>query len=418
MSQQAQAVVQTQQATPAASSIKGGILQRKCACGQHTVSGGECEECRKKSGGTLQRAAVSPASVNSVPPIVHDVLSSPGRPLDAGTRAFMEPRFGHDFSQVRVHTDARAAESARAVNALAYTVGRNVVFGEGQYAPETSEGRRLMAHELTHVVQQGKMSGGGLQGKLVIGQVGDGYEQEADQIAGTAVSDKKFVQVMRGGIQGQIQRSSAEEDPIHRPLIESFRREQGFPPGGINQSGELVGPSDAEIKYARSASLQCPSRTVVERTIDFTQQALARGDRTGHGIAAVMRVEPSTQNWDGTHIIEVVTENTGSRTCPSGIVQCRSGSHPFTVGDPGNTSFGTLAGSHNHFFDFHRTENRSQSILHDPARNPSGMNACQVVCDQQYKCNGNVIGSHTITRRLRKGTFQRHDVTVVDVTKT
>ncbi len=68
----------------------------------------------------------------------------------------MEPRFGHDFSQVRIHTDERAAETARAVNALAYTVGRDVVFGAGQYAPQTDEGRRLLAHELTHVVQQWK----------------------------------------------------------------------------------------------------------------------------------------------------------------------------------------------------------------------------------------------------------------------
>jgi hypothetical protein len=66
----------------------------------------------------------------------------------------MEARFGHDFGQVRVHTDAKAAESARAVNALAFTVGRNVVFGTGQYAPKTSAGQRLIAHELTHVGQQ------------------------------------------------------------------------------------------------------------------------------------------------------------------------------------------------------------------------------------------------------------------------
>ncbi|HEY7126521.1 MAG TPA: DUF4157 domain-containing protein [Ktedonobacterales bacterium] len=88
------------------------------------------------------------------PSLVHEVLRSPGQPLDKGTRAVMEPRFGHDFSQVRVHTDAQAAESAQAVNALAYTVGRDVVFGRGQYAPHTNTGRRLMAHELTHVVQQ------------------------------------------------------------------------------------------------------------------------------------------------------------------------------------------------------------------------------------------------------------------------
>jgi hypothetical protein len=85
---------------------------------------------------------------------VHDVLRSPGQPLDTATRAFMEPHFGHDFGEVRVHADARAAESARAVNALAYTVGRDVVFDTDHYAPATAAGRMLLAHELTHVVQQ------------------------------------------------------------------------------------------------------------------------------------------------------------------------------------------------------------------------------------------------------------------------
>jgi hypothetical protein len=102
----------------------------------------------------LQRAAISSPPVGDVPPIVHEVLRSPGQPLDAGNRAFMEPRFGRDFSGVRVHTDPRAAESAQAVNALAYTVGRDVVFGAGQYAPTSHAGQRLLAHELTHVVQQ------------------------------------------------------------------------------------------------------------------------------------------------------------------------------------------------------------------------------------------------------------------------
>jgi hypothetical protein len=86
--------------------------------------------------------------------LIQSVLSSPGQPLDATTRSFMEPRFRQDFSRVRVHTDRQAAESARAVNARAYTVGWNVVFGVGQYALQTSVGRRLLAHELTHVVQQ------------------------------------------------------------------------------------------------------------------------------------------------------------------------------------------------------------------------------------------------------------------------
>jgi hypothetical protein len=106
-------------------------------------------------GTILQRAAVNTASTHSIPPIVHDVLSSPGQSLDAGTRTFMESRFAHDFSGVRVHSDERAADSARSVNALAYTVGRDVVFGAGQYTPGTMAGKRLLAHELTHVVQQG-----------------------------------------------------------------------------------------------------------------------------------------------------------------------------------------------------------------------------------------------------------------------
>jgi hypothetical protein len=102
----------------------------------------------------LQRKMIARNEVSEVPPIVHEVLRSPGQPLDPVTRAFMEPRFGHDFSQVRVHADSKAAESAQAVNALAYTVGRDVVFGAGQYAVGTSEGQRLLAHELAHVVQQ------------------------------------------------------------------------------------------------------------------------------------------------------------------------------------------------------------------------------------------------------------------------
>lgn len=199
MSQQAQAVVRAQQKTskispsrndflqraaviPAITSVHSGILQR--------CSGGvECEECRQKREGTMQRAAVKSAPTNAVPPIVHNVLSSPGQPLDAGTRAFMEPRFGHDFSGVRVHTDNRAAESARSVNALAYTVGRDVVFGSGQYAPGTSEGRRLMAHELTHVVQQGTHSR--LQTNLELGTVDDAFEREASIVA-THIQDETF----------------------------------------------------------------------------------------------------------------------------------------------------------------------------------------------------------------------------------
>src|SRR6266487_3342087 len=135
--------------------VRSGLLQRTHFFARHTSGEEDCTSSSKKREGTLQRAAVNAASTPAVPSIVHDVLNSPGQPLDAATRAFMEPRFGHDFSGVRVHTDARAAESARSVRASAYTAGRNIVFGEGRYAPGTSSGARLLAHELVHTIQQG-----------------------------------------------------------------------------------------------------------------------------------------------------------------------------------------------------------------------------------------------------------------------
>ena len=160
-------------AEPTFTAVAHGLLQRCTATA-------ECDESRKKREGTLQRAAVDSSTVNEVPPIVHEVLRSPGQPLDGATRAFMEPRFSRDFSNVRVHTDVKAAESARAVNALAYTVGQDVIFGAGRYAPHTHEGRRLVAHELTHVTQQrgldNKLS------KLSVGAAHDQYEQEADRV--------------------------------------------------------------------------------------------------------------------------------------------------------------------------------------------------------------------------------------------
>lgn len=155
-----------------------GVLQRKCACGQHTIGGTECQECGKKR---LQRSAMDQSTPAEIPSLVHETLRQPGQALERETRAFMETRLGHDFSNVRVHTDARAAESAEAVNALAYTVGRQVVFGAGRYAPGTTAGRQLLAHELTHVVQQRSMAADGLPQK--ISDAHGPMEQEADKLA-------------------------------------------------------------------------------------------------------------------------------------------------------------------------------------------------------------------------------------------
>ena len=176
-------------------SSTSGLLQRKCACGNNTMAGGECEECGKKQRLGLQtklkvnepgdvyeqeadriadqvmatpaQQAVSGAplsiqrfsgqskgQMDAAPASVTQAIASPGRPLEPALREDMEQRFGYDLSGVRIHTGAAAEQSAEDVNANAYTVGQNIVFGVGRFAPGTHEGRRLLVHEFAHVAQQ------------------------------------------------------------------------------------------------------------------------------------------------------------------------------------------------------------------------------------------------------------------------
>jgi hypothetical protein len=144
---------------------------------------------------------------SSLPPIVQEVLRSSGQPLDQTTRTFMESRFDADFSQVRVHTDPQAAASAQAVQARAYTVGRDVVFSEGSYTPHLRQGSKLLAHELAHVIQQerGGASPPPLQGGVL--------ERHADAAALAFVS----------GV-GSINVSGASAPGLARQPLERKRR--------------------------------------------------------------------------------------------------------------------------------------------------------------------------------------------------
>lgn len=156
----------------------------------------------------LQRAAITGTRAgDTAPPIVDDVLRSPGRPLDATTRAFMEPRFGHDFSSVRVHDDARAAASARAVGALAYTAGRHVTFGTGRFDPATSEGRALLAHELAHVAQQETS----VPPSSTVSPADGPPEETADRVA-RDIGRGKAVRVFSSGAPTGLQRKVAFHD--------------------------------------------------------------------------------------------------------------------------------------------------------------------------------------------------------------
>ena len=133
--------------TPTVVSAAVPMVQRKCS---------KCEEEEK----LRRKPESSQSSPATAPPIVHDVLRFPGQPLDSATRAFFEPRFGYQFSSVRLHTDRQAQESALSVKAKAYTVGSHIVLGRGHYAEGSESGRSLLAHELSHVVQQSRGSTG------------------------------------------------------------------------------------------------------------------------------------------------------------------------------------------------------------------------------------------------------------------
>ncbi len=181
-----------------------GQLHRKCSCTGSGGGSGDCAECGGKRDDSLNCKAADGASTGGVPSIVNDVLRTSGEQLDPGTRGFMEPRFGSDLSTVRVHTDRQAAESAAAVNALAYTVGSHIVFGAGQYSPGTGQGRSLIAHELAHAVQQGGSDDAAPQR---ISSPDDASEREADAAADA---------VMRVAAPPEFATSARELDQIRR----------------------------------------------------------------------------------------------------------------------------------------------------------------------------------------------------------
>lgn len=252
-------------------SVQTRLLQRKCACGNHTLGGGQCIDCaRKKSG--LQRkltigasndpleqeadriaeqvmASPVPSYVNTIPPriqrftghaveqadqapaSVDRVLASSGRPLEPALRHEMGQRFGHDFSQVRVHAGTAAEQSAQDVNAQAFTVGSNIVFGQGQFAPETHAGRRLIAHELTHVVQQEAPSRTKSLQPVVKPRYAHGHGEIFSKLNGVLIQRKEEASASDVGTESEMQAGTS-------PCASDFPcLRTPFPPGQVRFSG-------------------------------------------------------------------------------------------------------------------------------------------------------------------------------------
>ncbi|HET7461247.1 MAG TPA: DUF4157 domain-containing protein [Longimicrobium sp.] len=263
------------QARPAAPSISSasGPAVHRCGCG------GTCAACRAKREGDAQRQALPGA-----PPIgtasaatvqrcgcgareeaVHrqardgsgsggyaDAVDTrprgPGRGLDPATRAFMEPRFGRDFGAVRLHTGPEAARSARGLDARAFTIGQDIYFGEGEYSPRTQGGRRLLAHELTHTVQQSGATSSP-QTALRVSRPGDALELEAERVA-DAVTSGARAEVRGPGGSGMIQRQQCPRPERSICCEDPWKIQQVTLPNLLVAHAFLVLHPDAKREYA------------------------------------------------------------------------------------------------------------------------------------------------------------------------
>jgi hypothetical protein len=314
---------------PAYMLVPSRLLQRKCAWGGH--ASGECEECRKKR---LQHKSwnskLGTRSGSSVPPIVDEILRSPGQPLHSATRAFMELRFGHNFSRtpvlsmkpqshsgslvigaahdqyereadanasrvvtttgmptrlvdfgnVRVHTDSRAAESAHELGAHAYTVGGDIVFDSGRYAPQANEGRTLLAHELTHVLQQTGASA------LLQRQPKGGEKEKTDVPEAKIVGcDKDWLVVVQDAIKAAASLASRACQAFERDYpygYEQTAMTANFGSLGGDQKSKIIERYKHVLSHLNGKTYTCAKtkKTAKEgnTVVDYCAEALCPGD--------------------------------------------------------------------------------------------------------------------------------------------
>jgi hypothetical protein len=375
---------------PASLPLGSRLLQRNCNCGQHAVAGGACTACSKQQHLRLQTKlsvgepgdryeqeadriadrvmampahdAVADAPLHvqrfvaqtsrhseEIPDTAGRVLTSPGRPLHTDLRQDMEQKFGYDFSKVRVHSDPAAALSAGALHANAYTVGNDIVFAAGRLEPGTRTGQRLLAHELTHVVQQ----------------------STATELTGAKPGDKLSASVRMRSPATVLQREVPPQAP--QPAV----------PTGIRLAESLpFGHADL-----RSDELKQRYRTYLGAVTRL--QVTPAGDYRGHCAKEYLTAV--------------------ANTCPPRFAELRSGGFCTgnrclefgrwgTAGDP-NTGK-TVTDTQDSFIDRHRTRH-NESLLEG-----TGRDRCSVVCHQRFKYDRqHDLGSFYIIRNFRAGQY-------------
>ena len=325
-----------------------GTLQRKCACGGSGgsgsgsgSSGGECDECKKKKK-VMRRRGDYGDDPTTAPPLVNEVLRSPGQPLDSQTRAFFEPRFGYDFGKVRVHMDSRAAASSRAVGAAAYTVGSDIVFASGRYAPNTSAGRSLLAHELTHVVQQipvlsrqaadpapptGKAQGNASNSLTNLASVIENYAQRADARLNSAgggadVDDiRRNIGTARKGASALRQVAAKGDDRLSAGVLAKFTpanlkaASSGLAPANVQPPAVAVSESTPTAVATKSLEISHPQDTA-ELEADRVAAAVMSGRTvTSHFMPAELGVyrqlaDPASQAFEEEEVVSGIREIT------------------------------------------------------------------------------------------------------------
>jgi hypothetical protein len=333
--------------------------------------------------------------------VIQQVLQSPGEALSPPTRAWAEPLFGRDLSGVRVHTDAKAAESARRVNALAYTVGQNVVFNRGNYSPTTRSGQKLLVHELVHTVQQtDSAQTSTAQQKLEVSRPTDPAEREADVVAH---------QVQAGGPVRIMQRTA-------RLIQRSIKEVAGGISIGLGAAAVIGGVAAIASGSTgwgalaaglglgaiglgmrlRKKNLPPPTsiRVVQNHQVPLDSAGVARGFRSGFGGVSEIEVSNGNIDYDGAEIDEHFVGGHCENANRSG--QGGTSGSTFTVGQGfTNRDVGTTINLHpkrNTFYDQHLV-----GIPHNVL--PPGQNDIFSVCEQQYTFDGQIIAGKTFRRR-------------------
>ena len=262
-------------------------LQRAGPCG------GGCPKCQTgqlaQEHDRLQTEHVGSGDLGqiAVPPIVDEVLSSPGQPLDPATRTFMEPRFGHDFAKVRVHTNNRAAESVEAVNARAYTVGNHIVFGAGQHEPGGSRGQRLLAHELTHVVQQNDGLRGEATGAHNISRAPAGLLSRDGPISSDEARKKEAARKNEAAKKATIQKHVNQQRKV-ATFLDNGRKIQPDPKKGLRDPDNLFHNTVELLDRGKlTLTILSPTHSHPNRHFDTRVRFDAQGNHFGGDYPAV-----------------------------------------------------------------------------------------------------------------------------------